>query len=79
MGGFDLSDRPIEDGTEVARVRFHRHPKMEVNSTISMNVLIEKARETPRLEWGALDAMRDSVDNAVRVLTPFVVRPPATA
>jgi hypothetical protein len=76
---FDLSDRAIENGTKVARVRFHRHPKMAVDSALSMNVLIEKTRETPRLEWGVLDAMRDSVDNAVRVLTPFVVWPPTTA
>lgn len=76
---FDLSDRPIENGTKVARVRFHRHPKLEVNSTLTMNVLIEETRETPRLEWGVLDAMRDSVDDAVRALTPYVVWPPPSA
>ena len=73
---FDLSDRVLEDGTEVCRITSDFQPKVEMNSALSMLVFIEKTELTPRLEWGVLDAMRDEVERVVRLLTPFVMWPP---
>jgi hypothetical protein len=73
---FDLSERVLEDGTEVCRVTSDFQPEMEVNSALSLLVLIKETDLTPWLEWGVLDAMRDEVDRVVRLLTPFIVWPP---
>src|SRR5262249_31427836 len=73
---FDLSDRVLQDGIQVARIRVHRHPKMERNSALSMHVMIEETLKAPRLPWGVLDAMRRSVDDVIRALTPFIAWPP---
>lgn len=73
----DLSGGVVEDGTHVAVVTADAQPKVQMNSALSLLVLIQQTALTPALEWGVLDAMRDNVDRVVRALTPFVVWPPS--
>jgi hypothetical protein len=73
---FDLSERPVQHGTEIARVHLDREPKVEMDSHLALLIFVEETKDTPRLEWGVLDAMVSAVDDTVRALTSFVVWPP---
>lgn len=73
---FPLIDGRIEDGAKIARVRSKRQPKMEMDSRLTLSIEIEATEDTPRLEWGVIDAMINAVDDVMRALTPFVVWSP---
>ncbi len=74
---FDLSNRVLEHGTKLARIRLHRQPQMEVNSEFHLLVLLEKTELTPRLEWGVAGVMVKAVEDVMAALTPFVAWPPS--
>lgn len=74
---FDLSNRVLEHGTKLARVRLHRQPQMEMNSEFHLLVLLEKTELTPRLESGVTGVMVKAVEDVMAALTPFVAWPPS--
>jgi hypothetical protein len=72
---FDLSGRVLEDGTQLARIRLDREPKMEMDTQLGVLVFLESTDVTPRLAWGVLQAMVDAVADAMQTLAPFVTWP----